>query len=51
MGGLIVRWARCRQSQPDEGYPPTLLVQDAVTVSTPHLGANIANDTDKPGHW
>jgi hypothetical protein len=43
MGGLIVRWALYRESLHDEGYPPSLLVQDAVTVSTPHLGANMGS--------
>jgi pimeloyl-ACP methyl ester carboxylesterase len=38
MGGLIVRWLLYRVAQHDPQYPPYLLVERAVTISTPHAG-------------
>lgn len=37
MGGLIIRWM-VYGLQADRSWPPVLLIEDAVTVSTPHLG-------------
>ena len=38
MGGLLLRYALWRTSVGDPDFPATLMVQDAVTLGTPHLG-------------
>jgi pimeloyl-ACP methyl ester carboxylesterase len=38
MGGLIMRWALYQVQAGNPLFPPQLLVQDAVTISTPHGG-------------
>src|SRR5262249_31133924 len=42
MGGLILRAALAGVAHGDDGFPPYLLVEDAVTVSTPHHGTYLA---------
>jgi triacylglycerol esterase/lipase EstA (alpha/beta hydrolase family) len=39
MGGLVIRWALEQVAAHDASFPPTLLVQNAITISTPYLGA------------
>ena len=39
MGGLMIRWALQQVAAHDALFPPYLLVQNAVTISTPYLGA------------
>ncbi|MEU5024980.1 alpha/beta hydrolase [Streptomyces milbemycinicus] len=38
MGGLIARAAITGVERKEEGFPPSLLVEDAVTIATPHDG-------------
>ena len=38
MGGLIIRWALQQIQVRNPVFPPVLYVQDAVTISAPHLG-------------
>ena len=45
MGGLIARAALQAFAAHDPSYPPTLLVQDAVTVSAPFAGTNFGCST------
>lgn len=39
MGGLIIRYAVAQTQLGHSSFPPRLLVEDAVTVATPHGGA------------
>jgi hypothetical protein len=39
MGGLIVRYALAQTQLDRRGFPPRLLVEDVVTMGTPHGGA------------
>lgn len=39
MGGLMIRWALAQVAAGNSVFPPYLLVHDAITVSTPFLGA------------
>lgn len=38
MGGLIIRYALAQTARDHERFPPYLLVEDAVTLGTPHDG-------------
>lgn len=40
MGGLIIRAAMTGTANHEGGFPPYLLVEDVVTLSTPHRGAS-----------
>lgn len=42
MGGLIVRYALARTARGHDRFPPYLLVEDAVTLGTPHNGTQAA---------
>ena len=42
MGGLIIRAAITGVQKHTKGFPPRIYVEDAVTLSTPHLGATLA---------
>ena len=44
LGGLITR-SMLFGLNTDKSYPPTLLVEDSVTVSTPHLGLAVTTTT------
>jgi triacylglycerol esterase/lipase EstA (alpha/beta hydrolase family) len=48
MGGLIVRWMLYRIQAHDSAFPPSLYVQDVVTISTPHDGTD---DGSKNAVW
>ncbi len=39
MGGLIIRYALAQVQRGHVAFPPRLLVEDAVTMGTPHRGA------------
>lgn len=39
MGGLIIRYALAQTQRGEAGFPPRLLVDDVVTMGTPHGGA------------
>lgn len=39
MGGLIIRYAVAQTQLGNSQFPPKLLVEDAVTIATPHGGA------------
>lgn len=43
MGGLIVRYAMWQTAAGNVNFPPRLLVEDIVTMGTPHDGTNNAN--------
>lgn len=43
MGGLIIREMLLAYQLKDPDYPPKLLVQDVVTLGTPHAGTSLAN--------
>jgi pimeloyl-ACP methyl ester carboxylesterase len=40
MGGLVIRYALARTVRNDDRFPPYLLVEDAVTLGTPHDGTH-----------
>lgn len=42
MGGLVVRYALDAVQRGRDGFPPSLLVEDVVTLGTPHRGAPLA---------
>lgn len=42
MGGLILRYAIAQVQRRDPAFPPTLNVEDAVTLGTPHTGTGWA---------
>ena len=42
MGGLIIRYALHAVETDRAGFPPRLLIDDAVTLGTPHAGAGLA---------
>lgn len=42
MGGLIARYAVAGVANGDPDFPPSLLVEDAVTIGTPHTGTGWA---------
>lgn len=42
MGGLIVRYALTEEAAHDPDFPPYLYVRKAVTLETPHGGADLA---------
>ena len=42
MGGLIIRYGLVRVAAGDPAFPPSVLVDDVVTVSTPYDGVDIA---------
>jgi hypothetical protein len=42
MGGLIARYALAGVAGSQPGFPPRLLVEDAVTLGTPHAGTGWA---------
>lgn len=43
MGGLVIRYALHRVEEGAAGFPPRLLVDDVVTLGTPHGGALLAH--------
>ncbi len=43
MGGLVIRYALHKVQQRAAGFPPRLLVDDVVTLGTPHGGAVLAH--------
>jgi triacylglycerol esterase/lipase EstA (alpha/beta hydrolase family) len=43
MGGLIIRSAMREVQAGNPLFPPRLLVEDVVTLGTPHVGARLAN--------
>lgn len=47
MGGLVVRYALAQVERNTAGYPDRLLVEDVVTLGTPHAGAYWTCDTDR----
>jgi triacylglycerol esterase/lipase EstA (alpha/beta hydrolase family) len=42
MGGLMIRYAIAQTEHHEPGFPPYLLVEDVVTLGTPHGGARLA---------
>lgn len=40
MGGLISRYAVAATARGEAGFPPSLLVEDVVTLGTPHAGSD-----------
>ncbi|HCT80472.1 MAG TPA: hypothetical protein DGT23_28695 [Micromonosporaceae bacterium] len=43
MGGLIIRYAIHKVQAGDPAFPPRLVVEDVVTLGTPHIGTDWAN--------
>jgi Palmitoyl protein thioesterase len=43
MGGLILRYAISRVQAGDSAFPPSLLIEDVVTLGTPHQGSGWAS--------
>lgn len=42
MGGLIIRYALTKQEQRHPDFPPNLLVEDVVTLESPHDGVSLS---------
>lgn len=42
MGGLVARAAIAGYARHEQGWPPKLLIQDVVTLGTPHQGAIVS---------
>lgn len=40
MGGLVIRHALLKVAEQDPSFPPRLLVEDVVTIASPHHGAD-----------
>lgn len=47
MGGLIARAAIAGYQRKEDGWPPVLYVEDAVTLGTPHKGALSITENDR----